>query len=158
PDTLELRRRRAEILLCQTQLGMQADPFERNLARLSEVSALIDGVSADGLAETEDQRRARRMNLLYGRVHYYQGQYAQALAYYEPLVAEAEGSGDLPLLAGLSQSIGTALVLRGRAHQSLPWLARAVALEAHLDSDYDRIRANSSYAANLVIVGRYREG
>jgi hypothetical protein len=51
-----------------------------------------------------------------------------------------------------------ALIVQGQIGKGVALLGRAVALQDHLDNDYERLRTMSLYAAGLVHKGMYRNG
>ena len=155
---VKLRRGKADLLLRQVRLGILAEPFEQNLARLSEARKLVASLRDSGQAHAEDDRLRMQVDLLSGKFYFYQGQYEKAIEYYEPVCRTAEAKGDLHSLAILAQAMGAARAAQGHAGVSVGWLSRAIALQEFLETDYDRLRSVSTYACSLVLAGRYQEG
>jgi tetratricopeptide (TPR) repeat protein len=161
PESTESRRLQLDALLRQVQLGILADSPEVNLQRLDEARRLLGGLAAEGAdasERTEHARSAAWIDLLSGRTHYVRGQLGLAIEEYQKVLPVAEALGDEQLLAIPSHLIGAALLTQGHAAKSQVLLARAVALQDRLDSDYERLRAAGYYATSLVMSGRYREG
>jgi serine/threonine protein kinase/tetratricopeptide (TPR) repeat protein len=157
-DSPAHQRLKVDILLRQVQLGLVSEPPEQNLARLAEARATLNALSPSGEMDVADQQRSGWIDLLSGRIYYYQGQHVQAIRYYRQVLVVAEALGDARLLAVPSQFIGMALAVQGQIAKSRRMIARAVTLADHLDSDYERLRAISMHGAVLVMAGRYREG
>src|SRR5262249_44792514 len=105
-DTPAHRRRKIDVLLRQVQFGLIAESSDKNMARLSEARAALHDLSPDAESALADQRRGAWIDMLVGRLHYYQNQARAAIEAYQRVLPVAEALGDEQLLAIPLQLIG----------------------------------------------------
>lgn len=158
PDSSANRRCKVDVLLQQVQIGMMSDNPAKNILRLDEAQALLGQLSGPGEQPVEDMRRRARVDFLYARVTHYLGRIQESLSFCQRVMPVAQALSDEKLVAMTTQAIGTVLLMQGKASACRPQLARAVALQDRIDSDYEWLRILGNHAMNLIMQGEYAEG
>jgi len=126
PDTGEVRRLRVDAVLKMVAVSYGDDPAP-NLARLTAAEAVA--VALPGAAEppSDDFRRLAGIRFWLGRCHWYRNEYAQAVDYYQRVLAAARQLGDDDLAALPSGTLGRVLMAQGHVGRAVGFLEPSLA-------------------------------
>ena len=156
PASDETVRRRIDTTLERVAVAWGADDPERNLAMLTEVETLAQGLAQ--AAAGADEVRLARVRYWIGRMHYYRGEPREAIGYFQQVLAVAQELHDEDLLAIPSAVMGRAVFLQGNFGRAEALLARAVGPLSKSGDWQEWAYTNAFLGVALAARGHYARG
>ena len=126
PDIVENRRAKADTVFKLAFVSSAAHDPQQNLARLTEVEAMLKELPGPDGVPGSDRLRLARAHYWMGRSHYLSNAMPTAIGYYKQTLAVAQELGDQELLAIPSSVIGQAMLLQGHYNKAEPLLRQAI--------------------------------
>jgi tetratricopeptide (TPR) repeat protein len=158
PNGQPQRRMRVDLLLRRMQSTLRTEQFDVQLERYQQGLALLDSLHGESGPSDEDRLRRARLDCYRGHAHYYAGQAAEAIRYYQAVLPVAREFGDQELLMLPASMIGAGLVVQGNMGKADEVLSQAVAPLQRWGNTYDWTRGRLLRGVALVSTGRYHAG
>lgn len=158
PESPELNRLHAELLLKQVHAGLINDPSQVQLRRLGEARKLLESIADTRSATPLDRLRMARVDYYCGRVAHYSGQPRESLRYYQRVLPVAKEFADQELLVMPSYTIGGALFLQGYFGRAQEMLGQAIEpMLQYQGPSIETLRCLLYYSTALAGTGRCQE-
>jgi tetratricopeptide (TPR) repeat protein len=158
PNGQPQRRMRVDLLLRRMQSTLRTEQLDVQLERYQQGLELLDSLHGESGPSDEDRLRRARLDCYRGHAHYYAGQAAEAIRYYQAVLPVAREFGDQELLMLPACMIGAGLVAQGNMGKADEVLSQAVAPLQRWGNTYDWTRGRLLRGVALVSTGRYHAG
>jgi adenylate cyclase len=157
-DTEGNRRRRVDALIARAICSAGADPWERDLGRLSEAERLAQALPGPDGGPAGDRARLARIHLWMGRTYYLRGRYRECVSYYQRALAAARELSDAELIGLSSSALGHAFGSRGHFGEAEALFRQVMDLLEEAGDRGEWARARMLHGSVLVHLGDYAAG
>ena len=158
PDSVRMRRFRADLRLRQVDIGLLREPNQQLLDWLSEARTFLVANMQSSDLSVEDRLRIAKIEHYNGRVHYYGGRSREAIRCYQSVLSTAKEFADNAFLALPAFETAQALISQGRFLEVNELLSeRRESILSYFGVSSESIRCIMYAGISLIGTGHYQE-